>query len=68
LTNKNKSAIICKLTTSGHENGGELRAKNTAKIFEKTFQKPLDKRKEMWYNNQVAKNAALNSGGIRADH
>jgi hypothetical protein len=29
------------------------------KIFEKTFQKPLDKRKEMWYNNQVAKNAAL---------
>ena len=24
----------------------------------KTFQKPLDKRKEMWYNNQVAQNAA----------
>ena len=26
--------------------------------FLKTFQKPLDKRKEMWYNNQVAQNAA----------
>ena len=28
------------------------------KKVEKTFEKPLDKRKEMWYNNQVAQNAA----------
>ena len=30
-------------------------AKNTAKIFEKTFQKPLDKPKRVWYNNKVAR-------------
>ena len=34
LTNKNKSAIMCKLTPSGL-------AKNTAKIFEKLFKNPL---------------------------
>ena len=33
LTNKNKSAIICKLTTSGHKNGGELKAKKYRKNF-----------------------------------
>ena len=41
LTKGNCCAIICKLSTSGHENGGELRAKNTAKIFEKLFKNLL---------------------------
>ena len=67
LTKGNCCAIICKLwnsrmSTSGHENGGELRAKNTAKKFWKTFQKPLDKWSRMWYNNQVAQNAAKAKG------
>ena len=41
--------------------------KAVEKVFKKTFEKPLDKRKEMWYNNQVAKNAAMRTQ-VRADH
>ena len=43
------------------------KAKKYRKNFWKTFQKPLDKRKEMWYNNQVAQNAAMRTN-VRADH
>ena len=31
----------------------------TTKIFQKTFEKPLDKRKEMWYNSQAVRETAL---------
>ena len=41
LTNENESAIICKLTTSGHKNGGGVKQKNIAKIFEKLFKNLL---------------------------
>ena len=33
-------------------------SKEPWKIFKKTFQKPLDKSKRMWYNKRVAQNAA----------
>ena len=32
------------------------------KKVEKTFEKPLDKRKEMWYNNRVAPREDLRRG------
>ena len=40
--------------------------KDREKSFSKTFQKPLDKSKRMWYNNEVASNAACE--GTRTDH
>ena len=53
LTNKNKSAIICKLSTSGHAEGATT--KKDFEIFQKTFKKPLDKVEEMWYNTEAVR-------------
>ena len=52
LTNGRRSAIICERWTRGDKN--RLGAAPTDhKKVEKTFQKPLDKRKEMWYNSRA---------------
>ena len=51
-------AVKQRLSTSGYWSLLEDKQKTT-KIFQKTFEKPLDKRKEMWYNSQAVCETAL---------
>jgi hypothetical protein len=48
LTNSARSAIICKLSTRRFPQ--EAADDRNLKKVEKTFEKPLDKRKGVWYN------------------
>ena len=53
LTNARRCDIIV-----GHFRTEGKRSRKVLEKVEKTFQKPLDKLKRMWYNKQVAQNAA----------
>ena len=63
LTNGGESGIICKHSARAEENRIEKRVKTAWKKKPekswKNFQKGIDKRLEMWYNNKVASEAAL---------
>ena len=55
LTNATRYDIlspVAKITASHRAD-----VKKNLKNFEKTFQKPIDKFKAMWYNKQVVRNA-----------
>ena len=56
LTTGNESGIISEHATSGrsHREPNEKTSKKTSK----KFQKGIDKRKAMWYNNKVARKEA----------
>ena len=56
LTNRTRCAIICTVAEITAPHRGDV--KKNLKNFEKTFQKPLDRSKAMWYNKQVVRNTA----------
>ena len=42
--------------SSNHNSGSPSGLKKKVEKLQKTFEKPLDKQKEMWYNTKVADN------------
>ena len=58
-------AVKQRLSTSGYWSLLEDKQKTT-KIFQKTFEKPLDKRKEMWYNSQAVRETASERSSHRS--
>ena len=53
LTGKKSGAFSERIGEGDSERCDERKAKR--KSFLKTFEKPLDKRKELWYNNKVGR-------------
>ena len=55
LTKGEESGIICKRSDERRKkNTAEAERTSPEKSFLKTFKKGIDKREEMWYNNEVA--------------